>query len=219
MSNTNEFDLGLIVVDLGSLEEKVQLVVQKWVNDGSTFSGKNVKDALREVYIGAKIEQDRVSRAVHRVMGKYAVTYQSQEKTAPNGERYIEYSPKVSTVNKVVFVAKSDAIAAIDETKMQLQQVALYGTNSSGTKAYRQSRVKVVNGRKIAMWEMDSTALYDAGYDVYTNMLIVSYTSDSNKVYVYNGIPALLWTRLLNAESRGEFFHQNIKSKYQSEAL
>lgn len=205
---SNEFNLGLIEVDLGSLEQKAQLLTEHWVELGKTFSGKHVKDALRKVYHGANISQNNVSRTVHRVMGKYASSYVGTPKTF-NSEQYIEYSPSSPILNEEELVAKAEEVKVPN-----LNAKPVGGVSLPEQLGYKFNRTLVRGLRAIKLWNMNSSSLYDAGYDETTESLILSFNTNPNRVYVRQHVPAFEWVNLLKSDSRGQYYHEEIKDEY-----
>jgi hypothetical protein len=62
----------------------------------------------------------------------------------------------------------------------------------------------------------DSTAIAWAGYCATSDrqMLLVAFTSDPGKRYVFEGVPAEVWAAFKSADSKGKFYHANIKGRY-----
>jgi hypothetical protein len=58
-----------------------------------------------------------------------------------------------------------------------------------------------------------SSHIHSAGYDPETQTMTVKFHKGG--VYHYHGVPESVHTKLLNAESAGNFMHNNVKGKFQ----
>ena len=59
---------------------------------------------------------------------------------------------------------------------------------------------------------VSSSDLKSVGYDAASNTLEIEFNSGG--VYQYANVPAGTYQGLLNASSKGTYFHQNIKNNY-----
>ncbi|GAF93205.1 unnamed protein product [marine sediment metagenome] len=59
---------------------------------------------------------------------------------------------------------------------------------------------------------VDSTNITSIGYDERTKILEIEFNSGST--YQYNNVPVSEYIKLINADSVGKHFHQNIKNNY-----
>jgi KTSC domain len=57
---------------------------------------------------------------------------------------------------------------------------------------------------------VESKTLVSAGYDVGTRVLELEFRS--GEIYRYAAVPKAIYQALLNADSKGQFFNQNIRS-------
>ena len=62
------------------------------------------------------------------------------------------------------------------------------------------------------MVPVESSNIKEIGYEDKTEMLRVTFKTD--KSYEYYGVPQLVWQAFKTAESKGKFFHKNIREKY-----
>lgn len=53
-------------------------------------------------------------------------------------------------------------------------------------------------------------------YDKVSKTLKIVFGYDTEKVYTYNNVPAKIAKGLDTAESKGKFFHANIRPKYKA---
>ena len=60
------------------------------------------------------------------------------------------------------------------------------------------------------MIPVDSSNLSSVGYE--NDTLYVAFNSGG--LYSYSGVPASVYSGLLNASSKGSYFHENIKNVY-----
>jgi hypothetical protein len=67
---------------------------------------------------------------------------------------------------------------------------------------------------EIEMIPVDSTNLDEVGYDADALELHVLFVGSSDTIYVYEGVPFDTYTALLNAESKGRYFHNNIRGRF-----
>lgn len=65
-----------------------------------------------------------------------------------------------------------------------------------------------------AMQEVESTMIKEVGYDAAAQVLTVVFAT-TNEKYAYSGVPEDVYKALMAAESKGSFFAQNIKGKYE----
>jgi hypothetical protein len=68
-----------------------------------------------------------------------------------------------------------------------------------------------------AMQPIDSADLLAVGYDREQAELWARFRTRPNLVYVYFGVPELVYRQLLAAESHGKFFHARIRDSYRVE--
>jgi hypothetical protein len=73
------------------------------------------------------------------------------------------------------------------------------------------------NPAQIPMNKVDSTHLAQVGHDPQERTLQVAFRDSS--VYQYFGVPTPTAQALLDAESKGQFFNRNIRSKYKSACI
>ncbi len=59
---------------------------------------------------------------------------------------------------------------------------------------------------------VNSSIIVDIGYDPNTMTLELSFTQGT--VYQYFDVPEALYSELLRADSKGKYFHANIKDAY-----
>lgn len=62
---------------------------------------------------------------------------------------------------------------------------------------------------------VESSVLDSVRYDPASQDLIVLF--DNGDIYEYHGVPEELYQGLLQADSKGRFFHENIRDKYEYE--
>lgn len=67
-----------------------------------------------------------------------------------------------------------------------------------------------------AMQTVESTMIKEVGYDAATQTLTVTFAS-SNETYVYKNVPEAVYQALMQAESKGTYFRENIKDKFEFE--
>lgn len=58
--------------------------------------------------------------------------------------------------------------------------------------------------------KVDSSTIYEVIY----NGTDLTITFASGGAYVYSGVPAEVYAAFMDSESKGRFFHANIKGKY-----
>jgi hypothetical protein len=63
------------------------------------------------------------------------------------------------------------------------------------------------------MNQVESSNIHSVGYDDETQTLHVRFKS-GNKTYVYEDVPKSEYDNMLDAESVGRHFHNNIKGQY-----
>jgi hypothetical protein len=63
------------------------------------------------------------------------------------------------------------------------------------------------------MTPVRSTLLAAAGYDIEANVLFLRFVSDS-ALYAYQGVERDIYDALLQCDSKGAFFHQNIRDRF-----
>lgn len=61
-----------------------------------------------------------------------------------------------------------------------------------------------------------SSSISSIGYE--NNVLEIEFL-DGKEVYQYSQVPEQEYNELMNAESHGKYFNQNIKNKYQYEKI
>jgi len=59
---------------------------------------------------------------------------------------------------------------------------------------------------------VQSSSLSSAGYDKNANILEIEFRSDG--IYQYFNVPEDVYSGLLNAPSKGTYFHENIRGHY-----
>lgn len=64
----------------------------------------------------------------------------------------------------------------------------------------------------IEMIPVDSSNIESIGWDEVDEELFITFNSGST--YVYSEVPKEVFDSMMNAESKGKFFHANIKGKY-----
>lgn len=67
-----------------------------------------------------------------------------------------------------------------------------------------------------AMQAVESTMIKEVGYDAATQTLTVTFAS-SNETYAYKNVPEEVYQGLMQAESKGTYFRENIKDKFEFE--
>jgi hypothetical protein len=66
----------------------------------------------------------------------------------------------------------------------------------------------------MSQWQqLESSNLKRCSYDIETETLQIQFVS--GKVYTYQGVPASVYTGLLEAPSAGQYFNSNIKGVYE----
>ena len=63
------------------------------------------------------------------------------------------------------------------------------------------------------MIAVESSDLAGVEYDEWTQTLVIAFQSGG--VYQYYSVPPSEYFGLMNADSHGSYFHQNIKNRYQ----
>ena len=58
-----------------------------------------------------------------------------------------------------------------------------------------------------------SSVLDSVRYDATSQNLVIVF--DNGDIYEYHGVPPSVYEGLLKAESKGRYFHENIRDKYQ----
>lgn len=58
-----------------------------------------------------------------------------------------------------------------------------------------------------------SSMIHSIGYEVETSTLEIEFVSDSS-VYQYYNFPEYLYNDFMSSDSKGKFFHANIKGRY-----
>ncbi len=64
-----------------------------------------------------------------------------------------------------------------------------------------------------AVQEVESTIFSRVGYDAASQELTVVFR-ESGEAYVYKGVSAELYQNLVDAESVGAYYHENIRGKF-----
>jgi hypothetical protein len=66
----------------------------------------------------------------------------------------------------------------------------------------------------MSQWQqLESSNLKRCMYDIETETLAIQFAS--GKVYTYQGVPASIYNGLLEADSPGQYFNNNIKGVYE----
>ncbi len=60
----------------------------------------------------------------------------------------------------------------------------------------------------------DSSTIFSFGYDADSRVLEISFKSNSDLVYSFEGVPYEVFFQFLTAESMGSFFSNSIKAKF-----
>lgn len=60
-----------------------------------------------------------------------------------------------------------------------------------------------------------SKTIIESNYNKTDKVLTLVFGWDAEKVYTYQNVPAKVWNGFQKAESKGKFFHANIRPKYQ----
>lgn len=68
---------------------------------------------------------------------------------------------------------------------------------------------------KIENQAIESSNLKSLTYDSYDKNLIIEFKGKENNKYSYKDVPEELVENFLKSESKGKFFHTNIKNKYE----
>ena len=63
------------------------------------------------------------------------------------------------------------------------------------------------------MIDVESSNLDSIGYDEPTREMNIAFNDGS--LYAYYNVPPDIWNGFQNASSAGQYFHQNIKGKYE----
>lgn len=74
--------------------------------------------------------------------------------------------------------------------------------------------MEVIN---IEMVRVQSSDLHSVGYDNIAKILHIKFLSGG--LYEYSLVPQSIHTGLMNASSKGIYFHQNIKNRYPTRKL
>ncbi len=61
---------------------------------------------------------------------------------------------------------------------------------------------------------VNSTAIRKIGYDVKSMQMYIDF-EDSNPIYTYCRVPESVFNSFISARSKGQFYHQFIKDKYE----
>lgn len=64
------------------------------------------------------------------------------------------------------------------------------------------------------MRHIGSSNLWKADYDRAKMEMTIVFLNRKNWLYTYKGIPIRVWTSFLKAESKGQYFANNIKDNY-----
>lgn len=59
-----------------------------------------------------------------------------------------------------------------------------------------------------------SQTIIESNYSKVTKVLTLVFGWDADKVYTYENVPAKIWNGFQKADSKGKFFHAQIRSKY-----
>ena len=74
-------------------------------------------------------------------------------------------------------------------------------------------KLKFVKNPAVRMIEVtDSTLVESFGYDNTKSDLYLKFVNGTE--YVYIGVPAYEFTKMVNAQSRGKFYNDNIKGRF-----
>ena len=96
-----------------------------------------------------------------------------------------------------------------------LSQANSAKTNKSES-SYRDS-VKSIY-KTVPMQEVESSAISEIGYEKYTETLLIRF-KESGVLYAYFEVPQSIYEKLINAESIGKSFNQDIKDIYDYERI
>ena len=69
---------------------------------------------------------------------------------------------------------------------------------------------KTIAEPSVIMQKVNSSAIEKIGYQ--NNELFIKFIT--GKMYIYNGVPTNIYNKFINAESKGKFFINNIKDRY-----
>ncbi len=64
---------------------------------------------------------------------------------------------------------------------------------------------------------VQSSNLRSVGYESDTNTLEIEFNSGG--IYQYFGVPESVYSGLMSASSKGSYFHENIKDKYETRRI
>lgn len=64
---------------------------------------------------------------------------------------------------------------------------------------------------------LDSTSIAAVRYDARRELLDIRFTSD--RVYRYEGVPEFVYRALLRADSKGRYFNEVIRDRYEYEEV
>jgi hypothetical protein len=73
-------------------------------------------------------------------------------------------------------------------------------------------RNRNMNSETIPTTFVESSALHDVTYDAENRILELTFTSGS--VYAYHDVPAHIARELLQAESKGRYFHAHVRDHF-----
>ena len=62
--------------------------------------------------------------------------------------------------------------------------------------------------------DVDSSMIKSVGYDKSNQSLMINF--NKGKIYSYANVPQAVYIEMTKAESKGAFFHQHIKGKYEA---
>ena len=65
--------------------------------------------------------------------------------------------------------------------------------------------------------KVESSNIKSIGYDLAKNDLEIEF--QTMYIYVYHDVPKKVFRELMNADSIGKYFHQNIRDKYKYEKV
>jgi lysyl-tRNA synthetase class 2 len=64
-----------------------------------------------------------------------------------------------------------------------------------------------------------STAILWGGYDAERQMLVLCFTSNPNMEYDYPRVPDRIWTGLVAARSKGQYYNAHIRDTYGADRI
>ena len=79
--------------------------------------------------------------------------------------------------------------------------------------------IPLVQAQPIPLRPVTSSAIHAAGYDAPTQRMQIQFTQGKGVIYDFCAVPEPVFQALLNAPSKGTFYHQAIRDKYPCEDL